>query len=219
MAKKKLTITASEKSIELLIKSLKAGAPLHIGLQYANIQATTYYYWVAMYSIALEAKSQDELEKLNAGKYGVSIDQIKELANESAAKKKSEMGAFIEPSAESMLQYRNQTQFKKFADQCYEIVNRCNEARAGAALTHLTSIAKSVNDKRVNASGAMWFLERTLSDYFAKPSDKVKEEEINKMSVEKVQVEFVDPGKPEDKERIKNMEQLILNEQKGIGDS
>ena len=219
MPRKKLTISATDEEIEKLKKALKAGAPLNIALQFANIPPTTYYYWVAMYSIVLEAKAQDELESLKASEFGVSIDMIKEMASENAAKKKSSMGAFIEPSAESMLKYRNELQFQRFADQCYTIINECNECRAEAALGHLASITKSVTDKRVNASGSMWFLERTLSDFFAKPSDKVKEEEINKVQVEKVQVEFIDPETKDAKDRIKNMEELILHEQKGIGDS
>lgn len=220
MPRKKLEITATPEELEKLKKALKAGSPLHIALQYANISSTTYYYWVAMYSVVVEIKSQDELEDLKADDFGVSIDMIKEMAANNAAKKKSSMGAFIEPSALSLMQYRNNLQFRRFADQCYQIVNECNESRAEAALGHLASITKSVTDKRVNASGSMWFLERTLSDFFGKPSEKAKEEEANeKVPVEKVQVEFVSADKSDMKERIKNMEQLIINEQKGVSES
>lgn len=219
MPRKKLEITASEKQIEDLRKALTAGSPLHIALQYAGISPTTYYYWVAMYSIVLDAQSQKELMDLKADKFGVSIDTIKDVATSNSPKNKSEMSAYIEPSAESMLQYKNDAQFRVFAYKCYEIVDQCNKARAGAAITQLALISKSVTDKRVNASGAMWFLERSFSEFFAKPSDKAKEEEINKVPVEKVQVEFIDSNTKEYKDRIKNMEELILNEQKAMGDS
>lgn len=214
MAKKKLEITASEEEIEKLKKTLTSGAPLQIALQFAGISQATYFYWVAMYSIVEEAKSQDELELLRANQYGVSIDNIKDIAASACPTKKTSMGAFIEPSAESLLKYRNNKTFRAFANKCYEIVKDCNEARAQAALGHISTIIKSTKDKRVNASGSMWFLERTLSDFFSKPSEKVKEDELNKAPIEKVTVEFVDPNTKENKDRIKEMEELILNEQK-----
>lgn len=216
MPRKKLEITTSLESIERLKKALKGGSPLQIALQYSGIAATTYYYWVAMYSIVLEAKSQDELESVNASKFGVSIDEVKEIAANNSATKKTALGAYIEPSAESLLQYRNNAIFKKFADQCYEIIKSCNEMRAEAALDHLGAITQSIKDKRINASGSMWFLERTYSDLFSKPSEKAKEEEAPKVQVEKVQVEFIDPKTKTNKDRIKDMEEQIISEQKGI---
>lgn len=219
MPRKKLKLTVSQESIDKLEKALEAGSPLHIALQFAGISSTTYYYWVAMYSIALSCKAQDELKDLKADKFGVSIETIKDIAAEESAKKQSSLGAFIEPSAESLMQYRNQKEFRDFADQCYEIIKECNEVRAKAALGHLAMITKSVSDKRVNASGSMWFLERTYSDFFAKPSDKVKEEDEKKAPVDKVVIEFVDANKKADKDRIQHMEELILREQKGLGES
>jgi hypothetical protein len=214
MSRKKLEITATDDEIRRLKEALGTGTPLLIALQYAGISQATYFYWVAMYSVVKETKNQEELEALGALECGVSIDQIKDITAASSPAKKTAMGAYIEPSAESLLQYKNNRRFKKFADQCYEIVKDCNEKRAEAAIGHIGTIIKSTEDKRINASGSMWFLERTLSDFFSKPSEKVKEEEINKVQVEKVQVEFIDPGTKENKDRIKDMEELILSEQK-----
>lgn len=219
MPRKKLEIHAKDEQIETLIKALKAGSPLHIALEYCGISATTYYYWVAMYSIVTEIKSQDELEELKATKFGVSIDEIKTLATQDAPKRKTAMAAFIEPSAESLLKYRNEAQFRSFANKCYSIIRRCNEARAGAALGHLNSITKSVNDKRVNASGSMWFLERTFAEFFSKPNEKNKDEESKTNPVDGIKIEFIDPQTSEVKDRIRKMEDKIIQEQKGIGDS
>lgn len=219
MPRKKLQINATEEQIDKLVKSLKLGSPLNIALQFAGISATNYYYWVAMYSVVLEIKSQEELEELKAIEFGVSIEEIKDIALNSAPTKKTAMAAYIEPSAESLLQYKKQPQFRKFANECYEIIQKCNEARAGAALNHLNSITKSVTDKRVNASGSMWFLERTFSEFFSKPNEKTKEEEGKKLPVEGIKVEFVDPGTKDSKQRIREMEERILQEQKGIGES
>jgi len=214
MPRKKLEINVDQVHIDELKRALKNGAPLVIALQYSGISQATYYYWVAMYSIVKDAKSQDDLEEYEAEKHGISIDAVKEMAATNSSSKKTDINAYIEPSAESMLQYRNDLRFKRFADQCYEIVSECNRMRAEAAMNHLITISLSTKDKRVNASGSMWFLERTLSDFFSKPSEKVREEELNKVPIEKVQVEFVDPGTKENKDRIKDMDELILNEQK-----
>lgn len=214
MPRKKLEISATFEEIDKLKKALGSGAPLMIALEFSGISQATYFYWVAMYSIVKEAKSQDELENMDATKYGISIENIKDVAAASSPNKKTAMSAYIEPSAESMLMYRNNVTFRRFADKCYEIIKECNEQRASAALGHIGTIVKSTKDKRINASGSMWFLERTLSEFFSKPSEKVKEEENTKTPVEKVQVEFIDPGTKENKDRIKDMDELILNEQK-----
>ena len=214
MARKKLEITATTEEINKLQSALGGGAPLIIALEYAGISQATYFYWVAMYSVVKEAKSQEELESFSASEFGVSIDHIKDVTAQASPVKKTSMGAFIDPSAESLLQYKNNRKFRKFADECYEIIKVCNEKRAEAALGHLSTIIKSTKDKRINASGSMWFLERTLSDFFGKPSEKVKEEESTVSAVEKIRVEFVDPETKENKDRIKEMEELILNEQK-----
>lgn len=215
MAKRTFKITTPEEDIAKLKKALRVGSPLAIALESAGISKTTYFYWVAMYSVAEEIKSQDELEEMKANECGISIDEIKSLAAANSPAKKSAMGAFVEPSAEALMKYRNNRQFRAFADQCYQIIKECNEARAEAALGHIGSIVKSVNDKRVNASGSMWFLERTFSDFFSKPSEKAKEVEADKVPVEKVQVEFIDSNTKENRDRIKDMEAQILSEQKG----
>ena len=214
MSRKKLEITATEDEIRRLKEALGGGAPLMIALEYAGISKATYFYWVAMYSIVEETRSQEELESYGAAECGVSVDHIKDITASSSPTKKTAMSAYIEPTAESLLQYKNNRRFKKFADQCYEIIKSCNEKRAEAALGHLSTIIKSAKDKRINASGSMWFLERTLSDFFSKPSEKAKEEETTVQPVGKVTVEFVDPATQTSKDRLKDMEELILNEQK-----
>lgn len=214
MAKKKLEITATSEEIQNLQEALEKGVPLLIALEFSRISQATYFYWVAMYSIVKEAKMQDELSNFKANDFGVSVDNIKTVAAESSPTKKTSMSAFIEPSAESMLQYRNNRKFHKFADQCYEIIKECNQRRAKAAVEHIETINKSTVDKRINASGSMWFLERQYSELYSKPSEKAKEEEPQKPSVEPIQVEFIDPGTKENKDRIRDMEEKILSESK-----
>ena len=210
---------ATDKQIEDLYNSLKGGAPLLLALQFAGISRATYYYWVAMASIVEEARSQAELEEIEEAIHsGVSIQEIRDLSESVASQKRTGVGTFIEPSAESVLQYKNSRKFRNFADKCYEVVFECNKIRSQLALFHLGNIRKSVNkDANINASGSMWFLERTMSDFFAKPSDKAIEQTEAKATVEKIKVEYVDPTSKESEKRLQDMEEDLLKVLNGEG--
>lgn len=198
---------ATDEQIENLYKALKGGAPLLLALQYARISRATYYYWVAIASIVEQVKSQEELEDVEAVvQSGVSLQQIRDISESEANGKRTGIGTFIEPSAESVLQYKNNRKFKKFADHCYQVVSECNAIRSGLALIHLSNIRNSTDkSKRINASGSMWFLERTLSDFFAKPSEKVVDEG-SKTYIEPVKVEYVNPDTNDTRDRVREME-------------
>lgn len=199
---------ATNKQIEELQNALKGGAPLLIALQYAGISRATYYYWVAVASIVIQYKSQEELEEVDEMFHsGISLQQVRDLSESAASNKRSGIGTFIEPSEESMLQYKNNAEFRKFANKCYQVVTECDKIRSGVALLHLSNIRKSTDKaSRINASGSMWFLERTIPDFFAKPSDKLSEQSNEKTHVESLKVEYVDPGTEESKKRLKDME-------------
>jgi len=199
---------ATDKQLEDLYAALKGGAPLLLALEYAQISRATYYYWVAVASVVVETKSQEELEDVEEiVKSGISLQQVREMSESAAAQKRTSIGTFIEPSAESILQYKNSKTFRKFADKCYEVVCECNKIRSGLALVHLSNIRRSTEKgNRINASGSMWFLERTLSDFFAKPSEKAVEESGRNI-VEPVKVEYINPDTDETKERVREMEE------------
>ena len=205
----KTVFKATDEQIEDLYKALKGGAPLLLALQYAKISRATYYYWVAIASIVVEYNSQKELEEVEQlVQSGVSLQQIRDISESVAAQKRTGIGTFIEPSADSVLQYKNNRKFRMFANKCYEVVTECDKIRSDLALVHLNNIRMSVDKKnRMNASGSMWFLERTLSDFFAKPSDKAVETSEQPMPVEKVLVEYVDPDTDDQKTRVKEMEE------------
>ncbi len=220
MAKKKLEIKATEEQLNKLYNSLMAGTPIMLALTYSGISQATYYYWVAIYSIVVAVKTQEEIEEIEQlANSGVSIQQVRDMASAALNNKKSAVGTFIEPSQESILQYKNNRKFHNFADKVFEIVKKCNETRSGFAVLQLNTIRKSTSDKKINPSGAMWFLERNFSDFFAKPGDKAKDQETEKRYVEPVQVEFIDPETPDTQQRLLDMEQEILNGIKGKGDA
>ena len=65
----------------------------------------------------------------------------------------------------------------------------------------------------------MWFLERTQTDYFGRTQDKVIEEETTPSTIPSIQVEFIDPGTTDNKDRLLEMEQKVLQELKGSGEA
>lgn len=222
MPRKKLTINATNEQIELLYSALKVGTPLTIACSMAGISLTTFYYWVAIYSVVAYCKEQAELEQIEQlSQAGISIQEIKDLsATATNNYRKSAVGTYIEPKQETILQYKNSTKFRKFADQVYEIINNCNQIRSKVIVNHLATIAKSTDQKnRIRASGSMWFLERTQADYFGRPADKVVEEESGPGAVPPIQVEFVDPQTADSKSRLSDMEHRVLEELKGSGDA
>ena len=220
MSKRKLEIKASGEQIEALYNSLKAGAPIQLALQRAGISVATYYYWVAISSIAAHVKSQEEIEEMEElAQSGISVQNVRDLASSAQKGKKLGVGVYIEPTAESLLQYRNNRKFRKFADACYEIVTNCDKFRSDFAALQLIKIAKSTDKKAgVNPSGAMWWLERNFPDFFAKPSDKVKESESEQpVGVPSIEVEFIDPETTASAQRLADMEEQILKDLKGTG--
>lgn len=222
MARKRLTINANEEQLDNLYKALGVGTPITIACSMVGISLATYYYWVAIYSVVVYCREQEELEQIEElSKAGISVQEIKDLtAAATQGHRKSAVGTYIEPKQESILQYKNSLKFRKFADEVYEIINKCNQIRSKVVVKHLDIITKSTDPKnRLKASGSMWFLERTLADYFGRPSDKVVEEETTPGAIPAIQVEFVDPGDNSSKDRLNEMEQKVLNEMKGSGDA
>ncbi len=210
---------ATDEQLEELYTALKGGAPLLLALQYAGISRATYYYWVAVSCVVEQAKSQEELEGVeDVLQSGISIQEVRDLSESAANQKRTGISVWIEPSADSVLAYKNNRKFRKFANKCYEVIQECGKIRSQLAIIHLNNIRKSVDKgNRMNASGSMWFLERTLSDFFAKPSDKAADQDNETVRVEPVRVEFVDPNNEETEERVKEMEQDLLAKINGEG--
>lgn len=222
MARKKLEINATPEQLTRLYQALGVGTPLTIACQMVGISIATYYYWVAIYSVVVYCKEQEELEEIEKlSKMGISVQEIKELsAAATQGHKKSAIGTFIEPKAESILAYKNSLSFRRFANEVYEIINKCNQIRSEVVVKHLNIINKSTESKnRIKASGSMWFLERTQADYFGRAQDKAIEEGTTPGTIPPVTVEYVDPKTRDTEERLKEMEDLVLKELKGSGEA
>lgn len=222
MARKKLEINATDDQLGKLYETLKAGGDLRIALQRAAISMATYMYWVAISSIVSYVKSQEEIEEIEAiAKSGVSIQNVRDLAAAAQKGRKTGVGIYIEPSQESVLQYRNVRRFREFADKCYTIVTTCDQCRSDFATLQLTKIARSTDKKNgINPSGAMWWLERNFPDLYAKPSDRAKEDESEQIAtVPSIEVEFIDPESESSSKRLADMEEQILKDMKGLGEA
>lgn len=219
MANKKIKIKATESELQSLYDALKIGTPLQIALQRANIKLATYYYWVAISSIVVVVKTQEEIEEIERiAKSGVSLEKVRSIAESMSSSKKTGIGSFIEPSAESVLRYKNSVKFREFADQCYEIIQTCDQMRAECVNRNINAIAVSVKKMSgYNPSGAMWWLERNLPDFFAKPSEKGESESTVAENVPAIEVEFINPDTPETRKRIEDMEQEIEKDYKTGG--
>ena len=204
----KTVFKATDEQLQDFYTALKGGSPLLLALQYAGISRATYYYWVAVSCVVEQYKSQQELEEVEQIiQSGISLQDVRDLSESVGTQKRTSVGVWVEPSPESVLAYKNNRKFRKFADKCYEVIQECNRIRSQLALVHLTNIRKSVDkSNRMNASGSMWFLERTLYDFFAKPSEKAADPTNEKMVVEPVKVQYVDPNTKESEERVQEME-------------
>lgn len=220
MPKRKLEIKATEEQLNELYHALDNGAPLEMALQKVGISLATYYYWCAVASIVMTVQSQEEIEDIESiAKTGISVQDIRDKALNEAKTRKTGIGAYVEPSAESMLLYRNSLKFKKFANRCYDIVINCNKARINFATIQLKILSASADIKRkLNPSPSMWWLERNMPDFFAKPTDKAKENEnAAPTKVPSIEVEFIEPNTKEQRQRLLEMESDILANMKGGG--
>ena len=215
MARRKLEIKATQEQIDTLHSKLSAGAPLELALQSASISMATYCYWVAIASIVITVKDQQEIEEMEElAKSGVSISGVRDMAAAMTKGKRTGVGAFVEPKEESILLYKNSRRFKKFADQIYEIVRKCNQNRSEYASLMIEAVKLSTKKKNgLNPSGAMWWLERNMPDFFAKPTDKASDEQSTDLgAIPPIEVEFINPDTPAQRDRLHEMEEKILSE-------
>lgn len=217
MARRKLEIKATQEQIDTLHSKLSAGAPLELALQSANISMATYCYWVAIASIVITVKDQEEIEELESiTESGVSVSSVRDLAASLTKSKRTGVGAFVEPKQESILLYKNSRKFRKFADQVYDIITKCNQKRSEYATLMIEAVKLSTKKKNgLNPSGAMWWLERNMPDFFAKPTDKANDEQS--MAIENIpaiEVEFINPDTQAQRDRLHELEEKILNESK-----
>lgn len=209
---KKYEINATESQLDNLYKALHTGSPLDIALTYSRINKTTYYFWLANACVARYCKEEDFLRMQQDD--GNSLMAIREKLEEDNAEKTTSMGvgAFIDPTQEQILRYRNNKSYKKYCDQCAAIIDKCETMRSEIIMFHLSCVRDSAKQRGMNSMSSQWFLERACPNQFGRRD--IGESSSSKEEARAFTVKFVDPNNKESQDRVKAMEALILNETK-----
>lgn len=212
MPRKKFEINATQEQLNQLYDSLQIGAPIKVALFYAGISSATYYWWVEIASNVRYLKEKAELEKQEGYiKSGLDVHSISKEALTENTMGKSRFLEAVEPSGDMLLRYKNVVSFRKFADDVYTIICECEKRRSISVLEHLQTIRKASKDRRINPNPSQWFLERTLPDSFGR--QVLEPENTPTVETKPIKVEFIEPNKKDAQERLKAMEDSVLNQQ------
>lgn len=213
----KYSINATDEQLEKLYKSLHVGSPLDTALIYSGIAKSTYYFWVATASVVKYVREEEFIRIQNSDvESGISFAAIKEKVMEENKTRESSLGigGFVEPKPETILKYKTDKNYKQYADKICDIIEKCDMMRSEIVMYHLGCIRDSAKQRGMNAMSSQWFLERACPNDFSRMNPN---ETKNKDVVEPVSVKFVDPAKQDARERVKNMEAIILSETKVDG--
>lgn len=217
-------ISLTQDQIDEFQKALHSGSPLSVALSYAKIPPAKYFYYVELANISAYFKEMELVKEEEAMIHsGVELSQVRSSAETFASK--ASLHELRTPTAESILRYKNNKTFKKFCDDVYDLLSECDKLRAEIALYHLGQIRKASESKRINANASQWFLERTMPDFFGR-TDKTKfEGSLNSNHtiigqddtnvLPPIKVEFVDPNTRESQDRVRAMENKVLEQLNG----
>lgn len=216
MANVKYVINASDDQIANLKKALHVGSPLDVALKYSRISKATFYYWVAIANVVKAAREQEFIrlqeEEVNSGVSMSDVQMCVDNENKANSGAKYTIDAFIQPTKESLMKYRNNKRFKEYADKVYDIINECDSLRSEIVLYHLTAIRDAARQRGGNAVSSQWFLERTMPEFFGRQDTINQNIETKGTAPAPVVVKFVNPKDAESKDRVKMMEQTIMDE-------
>lgn len=211
----KYDINANPDQLNVLYDSLKKGVPLSIALKSARIEKLTYYYWVALGSVAMQIKEEQKLEELKAlVPESFDLDEIQnQIYEEEEMYQDEDIIKFIKPTEEQLYQYKVNNDFRTVCNEAHEIIKTCETKRTEAIMFHLGKVAMDgqyTKSGKISARASMWFLEKAVPNYFGR---KPVEEEIKPSRIEKkpLKVEFVDPNTDQTAKRIEKMRNSILN--------
>ena len=219
---KTFKINLTDEQIDKFKNALSTGAPLMVALSFAKIPTVTYFYYVDLANISAYFREKEYLKQEDEMiKSGIDLEAVR---NESAefgsqfATLSNALRPYKEPTATSILRYKNNKTFKALCDQVYDLLEECNMLRAGIAIHHLVAIRKAVDKRGVNTQSSQWFLERTMPDYFGRVDKTRVEANVKNHTLigqdetdglPPIKVEFVDPNTRESKDRVRDMEELV----------
>lgn len=215
-------INLTDNQINDFKNALHSGCPLMVALSFAKIHPTTYFYYVDLANISAYHREKQMLkEHEEIIKSGVDIEAIKDESKALAgdiSSVKNVVRPYREPTGTSILRYQNNKTFAALCDEVYDLLEECDRLRAEVAMFHLREIMKHSGERGVNTVGSQWYLERTMPDYFGRVEKTKFEGSVkNTMTIGEddtdalppIKVEFVDPNTLENKNRVKDMEDLV----------
>lgn len=232
MAKYKVfTLNIDEEQKKRFKDALLNGSPLSVALAYARIPAVQYYYYVEVANITRYFKEM-EFVRLDDDtiKAGVSFADIRDESKELTSftnNRNSAIGTYKEPSEKAKLRYKQNRTFKAFADEVYEFITECDNLRAQAVYEHLEVLKKCAGQKNVDTKSSMWFLEKSCPEHFGdtkKIINKIEgnmhntftaEGDADKPSLPPIKVEFINPNSTESLNRLKDMENKVIQQTQG----
>jgi hypothetical protein len=204
----KYKLNVSDEQIDNLKKAFQAGSPLDVALSYAQISKYTFYYWVSIANVVRAVKEADfvkEQEEMN--KIGIDLSSIREqIEIDSESIFRTGVNAYFNPDPRAIKKYRENSAFRVFANQVYDIILECDKKRSEVILYHLTAIRESVKKRGAPPTSSQWFLERTLPRQFGRT---FLPEENDKRPVEPIKIEFVSADEKDTKDRVKAMERTV----------
>lgn len=211
MAEKKYKLPITTDQIERLKQSIALGSPITIALAFAGVSFAQWNYMVEIASIVEYVRELKVIEENDEiVKSGVDFGELKqELESQMNIGRKSTINSFRMPNADSVLRYKNVKRFKDFADEIYKIVKEIDRLRAEIVMYHLDAVKKASHQRGMMANTSQWFLERTLPEHFGKDRSL---QQTDEKAIPQVKVQFIDPNTKENKDRIKEMEELVYSQ-------
>ena len=176
----------SGKALSVLYRALKNGMPLELALAYAQITPSIYTYLLALASVSNYHIEKERLDLISDACEG--DNNILNTINDTSV-----IGfQFFTPNQPTIDKYQSNMEFKKLCDYAFKTITDINRARVENIYTHLKKVNNNGNKTkggRIDARASMWYLERTLPEYFG-------EQEIEtppKAKVMPIEIEYVNP--------------------------
>lgn len=207
MKNKFYRVNITNEQWENLWKALHVGSPIQIALSFAGVKTSTYYYMVKLYSTVEYCNAMEQLNDQEDTEDAMAMNQHDSHSNIAVA-------AYKEPAAEMIEQYMTNPEFKEYANEIHDKMEKCNKMRSEIVIFHLQQIRDGSVQRGKNTNPSQWFLERTMPEFFGR-SEKDDPATQTTAPVTSIKVEYVNPNEKESENRVRAMEEQLLQEYNG----
>ena len=202
------TINISDEQWKDFWASLHVGTPIQVALSFAGIKTATYYQAVKLWSVVEYCNALDEIGDKRDTEDAMSMNQHEWHSNIAVA-------AYKEPEKELVERYKKDDDFKKYANGIHDRMDKANKMRSEIVIYHLQRIRDGAAQRGKNTNASQWFLERTMPEFFGRTDRNDPGKETPITAVKSITVEYVDPNKKDDIDRVNAMEEELLKEYGG----